>query len=187
MKLRITSGSLRGRVITIPPKLEDFRPTLERYRQAIAESIKLSIVDAHVVDICAGSGAFGFEMLSRGARQVDFVEEHRGRSKHIEHHAELFGAQHSCTVFGTSVATFVQRSRTLYDIIYFDPPYEDSTLAQLTPQLFTLLAPKGILLYEHNRKTPTPEPTHGVVLNRSKAIGAGVVDIYQRPLQTSDV
>jgi 16S rRNA (guanine966-N2)-methyltransferase len=149
MKLRIIAGSLGRRYLTIDKQARgDFRPTQERVRQAIAETIKMSIGDAVVADLCAGSGAFGFEMASRGAETVHFVESDRERARCITKHIELFGIQSMCSVFTADAQRFVATCRQAYDIIFFDPPYDNSGLAALAGWLPGLLSEKGILIYE---------------------------------------
>jgi 16S rRNA (guanine966-N2)-methyltransferase len=151
MKLRIVSGSLGGRYITLGKKTpQDFRPTQERVRQAVAETIKNRIPEAVVLDLCAGSGAFGFEMASRGAKEVHFIESDSERCRSITHHASLFGIEDTCTVIRTDARKFVSSCSRAYDIVFYDPPYEDAMLAQLAGKLPALLSECGILIYERD-------------------------------------
>ncbi|MBD3314775.1 MAG: methyltransferase [Chitinivibrionales bacterium] len=151
MKLRIVGGSLKRRVMEVKGGLDDFRPTLERTREALAESLKTRIFGASVVDLCAGSGIFGFEMLSRGAAYVHFVEDHRGRAAAIKSISRRFGVEQQCRVIVSDVDKFLQRTQDLYDIIYFDPPYDVEGLAALLPEVVTHLSDGGICLYEHRK------------------------------------
>ncbi|MBN2188552.1 MAG: RsmD family RNA methyltransferase, partial [Chitinispirillaceae bacterium] len=77
MRLRIIAGVLRGRILQCPGRQLAFRPTLERTRTAMADMLQPRIGGSITADLCAGSGAFGFEMLSRGAARVDFIENDR--------------------------------------------------------------------------------------------------------------
>jgi 16S rRNA (guanine966-N2)-methyltransferase len=69
--LRITTGSLRGRKIPLPP---DTRPTSERARQAFFNILGERIEGASFLDLFAGSGAFAFEALSRGASRASAID-----------------------------------------------------------------------------------------------------------------
>src|SRR5205823_3983723 len=71
--LRIIAGSLKGRRLLAPRGL-DTRPLPDRVKQALFDWLGQRLDGLHVVDCCAGSGAFGFEALSRGAARVDAIE-----------------------------------------------------------------------------------------------------------------
>jgi 16S rRNA (guanine966-N2)-methyltransferase len=181
MRLRITSGELRGRIITLSGALERFRPTLERHRQAIANSLAPRIGGAAVADLCAGSGAFGLEMLSRGAGHADFVEHDRRRAEAIRQHAERFGVSADCRVFGEDIRRFAVRPGVRYDILYYDPPYEDDELAAFVPSLFSIIADGGVLVYERaaaGRAAFAP-PAGRVHLKETRSYGIAAMDVYE--------
>ena len=148
MKLRIISGGLKGRFITLPDKKVRFRPTQERVRQALAESLKEKIPEAIMADLCAGSGAFGFECLSRGAREAHFVERDRISAQNISDCIERFGLGRRAGVFVRDVRQYIMTCTTIYDIIFYDPPYGDETLAGLLPDILKLLSSGGTLVHE---------------------------------------
>jgi 16S rRNA (guanine966-N2)-methyltransferase len=148
MKLRIIAGTLRGRTITLSDKSARFRPTKDRVRQSLAETIKQRLPGARVADLCAGSGAFGIECLSRGAARAQFIEHDRVLAESISTHIKRFGLTSRSGVFTTDVKRFVTICKDLFDIIFFDPPYADGGLAELVPGILGLLAPEGLLLHE---------------------------------------
>ena len=73
--MRIVSGIAKGRKL-LTPSLQDVRPSKDRVREAIFNSLTSFglIEDRHFIDLFAGSGALGLEALSRGARKVTFVD-----------------------------------------------------------------------------------------------------------------
>ncbi|MDR2578200.1 MAG: RsmD family RNA methyltransferase [Chitinispirillales bacterium] len=150
MKLRIISGELKGRRITIPDNTA-CRPTLERVRESVAEIVKKKVRGATAADLCAGSGAFGFEMLSRGAGQVDFVEADKIRSIRIADVARDLGLGGRAKIVRDDVRKFISGRVDLYDIVYYDPPYDNADLRELIPQLLPLLKTGGLLIYERRR------------------------------------
>jgi 16S rRNA (guanine966-N2)-methyltransferase len=103
-------------------------------------------------DLCAGSGAFGFEMLSRGAATMDFIEENRARCSLIRGNAAAFGVLDRCRFIAADAAAFVRSCSERYDILFFDPPYDEKTLPALVPFLVRLLTPRGRLVYQRRRK-----------------------------------
>jgi 16S rRNA (guanine966-N2)-methyltransferase len=153
MKLRIVSGTLRGRVIRCGEKNPAFRPTLERTRQSIADMLSPDLPGSRAADLCAGSGVFGFEMLSRGAAAVDFIEQDRALISLIREHAARFGVLDRCRFIVQDAAQFIQSCDGRYDIIFFDPPYDDRAMPALVPALGRLLTPRGVLLFQRRRKS----------------------------------
>ncbi|HMD67463.1 MAG TPA: RsmD family RNA methyltransferase [Chitinivibrionales bacterium] len=156
MKLRIVAGALGRRVITVDKRAQGFRPTQERIRQAVAETLKPRISGARAADVCAGSGAMGIELLSRGAAQVDFIENDCGRAAVILKQCEVFGIAPQCRVVTQDIRRFLDTydkrgGNGPYDIIFYDPPYGDPALAALVPALAGLLAPEGVLVYERDK------------------------------------
>ncbi len=180
MKLRIISGLLKGRYITLPDS-KDFRPTLERTRESIAEIIKLQIPEKRVADICAGSGAMGFELLSRGASKVDFIERDRNRAELIKRNAQAFGVANDCQVINRDVRSFLKNNKDTYDIIYYDPPYDNEELKNEISPLLEKLNDDGIMLYELRKIRKIKEndlQQHKTMLYDSRTFGDTVVEFY---------
>ncbi|MBN1577139.1 MAG: RsmD family RNA methyltransferase [Chitinispirillaceae bacterium] len=150
MKLRVVSGVLKGRVLTIPQRHGVFRPTRERVRESVADILASRIAGATVADVCAGSGSVGFEMISRGAARAVFVENDRIRGTLIRKHAERFGVIDLCRIVMRKVAAFIDGCSDRFDIIYYDPPYDNERMAEALPSLLELLAERGILVYERS-------------------------------------
>ncbi len=181
MKLRIISGELKGRFLSVPGS-SSFRPTLERTRESVAEILKTVLPGAVAADICAGSGAFGFEMISRGALKVDFIEQDRTRASLIRRNAEALGVEDRVRVITSDARTFVRESRERYDVVFYDPPYDDGNLQELLPSLMNLLRENGILVYERKRgqreKTP-PSPGDKPKLYDARLYGESAVEFYR--------
>jgi 16S rRNA (guanine966-N2)-methyltransferase len=178
MKLRIISGKLKGRYITLSDKCVRFRPTQEIVRQAVAEIIKNDIRNATAADICAGSGAFGFELISRSAGTVHFIEQDRVLAQKISDQAEKFAVNSQCRIIREDVCGFVQRKTFTYNIIFYDPPYENESLKLAVPQLLKLLSLHGVLIYEHaagDAAVNAPD-----FLMEPRQYGKTVVDFFRR-------
>jgi len=164
MKLRVVAGSLKGRILAIPSRDQGFRPSRERVREAVAAILAPRIYGARVADICAGSGIFGFEMISRGARGAVFVENDRFRGAVIGKHAQRFGVADSCRIVVRDAVAFVDKCSDPFDIVYYDPPYDDVRMAKAVPLLLRLLAEGGVLAYERRsvKKRQRPESLFGM-------------------------
>jgi len=121
--MRIVAGQWRGRVIEAPPG-QSTRPTADRVREtlfSILASRLGSFEDLHVADLFAGSGALGFEALSRGAAHATFVESDAKAAAVIRRNAEKLGATDRVQLLGGS-ALALPRSEP-FDLVFGDPPY----------------------------------------------------------------
>ena len=122
--MRIIAGAWRGRAIEAPPG-RDTRPTADRVRETLFSMLASrlgSFEELRVADLFAGSGALGFEALSRGAGSVTFVENDARAAGVIRRNAEKLGATERMRVIGAS-ALALPRSEG-FDLLFVDPPYE---------------------------------------------------------------
>jgi len=125
MRLRITSGYLKGRYINVP-KSELVRPTTERVRETIFNILnnRMSFKGIKVLDMYAGSGALGFECLSRGAEEVHFVEKNSIIYRTLEDNIKLMQAEKNCKIFKMPAIKFSTLKQNVeYDLILADPPF----------------------------------------------------------------
>jgi 16S rRNA (guanine966-N2)-methyltransferase len=130
-RIRIIAGCHKGRAIKVAAG-EATRPTTERVREAWASTITSLLpngfVGARVLDAFAGSGALGFEALSRGAAQVTFCERDRKAYETLRANQDMLDAErHATTVFSVDVfsprALKLLRQAGPYDLVFLDPPY----------------------------------------------------------------
>ena len=122
--MRVVAGSARGRRLRAPSGTTT-RPTSDRVREAVFASLtSLGAVEgARVADLFAGSGAMGIESLSRGAREVVFVETDRDAVAAIEANLAATGFDRATTeVVRVDAIRWAQRS-TPVDLAIIDPPY----------------------------------------------------------------
>lgn len=123
--MRIVAGSARGRRIETPDGTST-RPTSERVRESIFNALFSldAIEDARVLDLFAGSGALGLEALSRGAAHVTFVEADRRAAGVITDNVETFGFDDQASVVAADALGWLARTRTAFDLVVCDPPYD---------------------------------------------------------------
>ncbi len=184
MKLRIVSGDLGGRFLPVPKPASGFRPTAERTRESVANKIRSRIPGARVADLCAGSGAFGFEMLSSGAQDVDFVEKNRLRAGLIEKLGNGLGVAERMCVYREDVRRFAQRSSGPYDIIYFDPPYDAEHLQRVVEDLGSILSNSGVVIYE--RRSGVSRPWGMISPTEMREYGGTVVEFFEKERFTEE-
>jgi len=121
--LRIIAGEFKGRRLKAPAG-RAVRPTADRVREAWFSILQQSIPGARVLDLFAGSGALGFEALSRGAVAVDFVETHRASLTALQANAEALKVEDRVRIHRMDAMRFAERLQPAqYDVAFADPPY----------------------------------------------------------------
>lgn len=129
--LRIIAGEFKGRRLKTPAG-RSVRPTADRVKEAWFSIVQQSIPDARVLDLFAGSGALGFEALSRGAVAVDFVENHGASLAAIRDNAATLNVGARVTIHRSDAMRFAERLQPgAYDVAFADPPYATDAAARL--------------------------------------------------------
>ncbi len=156
--MRIVAGKYRGKKLWAPIG-KDVRPTSERAREALFSILYSKIGGNYsamnIADIYAGTGAFGFEALSRGFKSVTFVDID---TTAVRKNAKLFPAETDKIKIITANAAKLPPPQQKFDLIFMDAPYAlgltEKTLAQILQQKW--LAEGGICIVE-TRKDETTE------------------------------
>ena len=177
--MRIIAGSRKGHRIAAPKGLST-RPTGDRVREA-AFSLVGPVDGASVLDVFAGSGAYGLEALSRGAERATFVEADAEAARAIERNLEklrLTGARVVRQDARTALAAESAARRT-YDLVLVDPPYDEWQLLEgaLAPYLGNVLAPDGLLVVETAARIEPALPLHE---RTSRRYGSARLTLYER-------
>jgi len=145
--LRIIAGEFKGRRIKTPTG--KVRPTSDRVREAWFSILQQSLPAARVLDLFAGSGALGFEALSRGAVSVDFVETHKASLAVIHDNTATLEVSDHVTVHRMDAMRFAERLQPgAYDVAFADPPYAGDQAALLVA-LFRLTPFAKVFAIEH--------------------------------------
>lgn len=175
MSLHILGGKFRSHPLKAP-KHARTRPTTSLVRAAVFNICQELVEGARMLDLFAGSGAMGFEALSRGAASVTFVESDREALKCIRENGERLGVSGQIEVLPMPVERAIAKLVGPYELIYVDPPYGMSTEIS-----FELLAPQGVLFLEEqfspNRKAPTYT---GLSLIESRRYGITLLHQYSK-------
>ena len=174
--IRIIAGELRGRRLAVGPGV---RPTTERAREALFSILGDEIRGARVLDAAAGSGALGFEALSRGAREAVFVEANGRVGRLLVSNLERTGLEARARVVVRPVSTWLVSERPGgFDVVFFDPPWADPVLAELDG-LWSALVPGGTLVVERGSPwEPWPSPPVEPAVRR---YGTTSLFLYRRP------
>ena len=130
--MRIIAGRWRGRIIDAPPGRKT-RPTSDRVREAWMSAMQTEIAGSNALDLFAGSGALGLELLSRGARHVTFVERGNPALRTLKANAaKLAVADSELTLVRADAIDYVAELPELaFDLAVADPPYHEGFAAEL--------------------------------------------------------
>lgn len=170
-RLRIIGGTFRSRLIDFDAEA-GVRPTPDRVRQTLFDWLAPVVEGSRVLDLYAGSGALGFEALSRGAREAVFVERGRVQLAAIRAAiAHLGVGTRSRVVDGDAIAfVALEAARgTCFDIVFVDPPYGADLLAPTLEQLPAVLAPGARIYIEWPSGKPPALPPGYAQLREKEA------------------
>ncbi|MDO9588611.1 MAG: 16S rRNA (guanine(966)-N(2))-methyltransferase RsmD [Brevundimonas sp.] len=161
--MRIVAGSLKGRAI-VAPEGQGTRPTSDRARQAVFNVLEHAawaepLDGIRVMDLFAGSGALGFEAISRGAAFALFVETDDEARGAIRENADAYGVMGRTRVHRRSATDLGGRPGSdgeAFDLAFLDPPYRkglgEQTLARLIEGNW--LSPGAIVVFERGSDEP---------------------------------
>ena len=136
--MRVIAGSARRLNLKCLPG-DATRPTLDRYKETLFNTMQSYIPDCRFLDIFAGSGAIGIEALSRGARQCVFIENNRNAIKIINENLEFTHLADRAEVMTADAITGMMQieKKGAFDVIFMDPPYDKGLEEQVLNYLCT--------------------------------------------------
>ena len=154
--MRIISGTYRGLHLA-SLKGGKLRPTSEQLRETLFDVLGPAVEGSAFLDAYAGSGAVGLEALSRGAREVVFIEHHRPAVELIRKNLTSLRIDSGYRLLTCAVLTGFERlaeEGARFDFVFLDPPYDaireyHSALRQLGRS--QMLAPVALVIAEHSR------------------------------------
>ncbi|HCG77738.1 MAG TPA: 16S rRNA (guanine(966)-N(2))-methyltransferase RsmD [Oceanospirillales bacterium] len=155
-QLRIIGGQWRSRRLRFPA-IDGLRPTMDRVRETVFNWLQSDIEGARVLDAFAGSGALGFEALSRGAKEVIFLEKHAKAAFQLKDNLKQLDARNA-QVWAGDALMWLEQNPEPYDLVFLDPPFGKDLLQ---PALNKLTLLPGALVYIEHEASLEPEfPAH---------------------------
>jgi 16S rRNA (guanine966-N2)-methyltransferase len=164
--MRVIAGKFRSRQLRSLQGLA-LRPTSDRLRETLFNILADRIPDSRFVDVFSGTGAVGIEAISRGAREVIFIENHPSAARLIQKNLDSLGIRSGAKVLPVDALRALQRLGSAHkigaptvDLIFLDPPYEASedyrrVLTFLGEAPF--LSDGSLVIVEHRRNFDLPD------------------------------
>ncbi len=137
------------------PDLPGLRPTPDRVRETLFNWLGQWLEGLSCLDLFAGSGALGFEAVSRGARRVVMVEQNSQAMKGLEKARSSLGAGEIELVRGDA-HDYLARSAERFDVVFVDPPFGQNALPAVFERLPRVLAPRARVYVEGPRAMEPP-------------------------------
>jgi 16S rRNA (guanine966-N2)-methyltransferase len=170
--LRIIGGAWRGRRVSFPDS-QGLRPTPDRVRETLFNWLQFSLAGARCLDLFAGSGALGLEALSRGAREVVFVDEASPVAESLREQLLRLDGTARGRVLQTTAARYLGQPAEAFDVIFLDPPFARNALVEPVAliEAGNWINPGGWVYLESERPSGTPLLPEGWDLVKSKSAG----------------
>ncbi|MEZ5436288.1 MAG: 16S rRNA (guanine(966)-N(2))-methyltransferase RsmD [Pseudomonadales bacterium] len=180
-RVRIIGGRWRGRKIAFVDG-EGLRPTGDRIRETLFNWLMPVLPDAHCLDVFAGSGALGFEALSRGAAHCTLLERNAHAVRGLRAAQQLLAADAAQIVLADS-ESWLATTSAVFDMVFIDPPFADTTLSPAA--LVALMEQRKLLaedpwIYVEQPATATLIPPQGFAIFRQQRAGQVCFGLWRR-------
>ncbi len=188
--MRIISGIYKSRKL-IAPKGDSTRPTSDRARESLFNVLN-NLIDfdgISVLDLFAGSGAFAFEAMSRGAESAMLIEQNRKAAEAIKENAVAFEIAAKVQIISKDVYKWLDHPLTPsserrgnYDLVFADPPYDDPKTLDVLPAAIIacgLLTEDNFVIIEHRTGSHIAIPAHAELI-RELSAGEAVFSFLRR-------
>ncbi len=166
--MRIIAGEKRSRKIEAPQG-QDTRPTADRVKEALFSMLQSRLYGARVLDLYAGSGALSLEALSRGAEYAVLVDVSFKAGKVIRQNIESLSYQEKTKFLNMEdmrAISHLEAEGERFDLIFLDPPYRMDTKSTCERLAERLLSDDGMIVCEHDKKTPPETPEKMALYDR---------------------
>lgn len=183
--MRIGAGTAKGRELKGPKDASRIRPTADRVRQTIFNVLGQWFEGQRVLDLYAGTGAFGLESISRGAVHATLVDKDREALELCRLNAQALGFLAQVQILPLPAEKAIAqlgRQSAKFDLIFADPPYAAKVVETLLDQVSppALLHDEGILVIEHDKREPAPEHHAGFTRVDERRFGDTMVSFFRR-------
>ena len=177
--MRIIGGDLKGKKLATP-KGTDIRPSADRLREAVFNILANSLQGATVLDLFAGTGAFGIEALSRGAIYSVFIDNKKKALALLNRNifaCKLNGQSRIIQWDITKNINCIQDHQPPFDVVFMDPPYERGNLAKALLQLHLSrsLNQGARVIVEHSINEALPKDLRCFVFDDRRRYGKTLV------------
>ena len=149
-QLRIIGGEWKRRSLPFA-SIEGLRPTPDRVRETLFNWLMWDIQNAQVLDLCSGSGALGFEALSRGAAKVVMIEPNPIQARFLKENIQLLKAE-NCQLLTLTAQQALKQLNTYFEVVFLDPPYDLELWEELAELADPIITENAFIYVEADRE-----------------------------------
>ena len=180
--MRIIAGEFKSRKIDFP-KTKLTRPMTDRSKETLFNILGSLVTGKHVLDLFAGSGSLGLEALSRGCRDVTFVDQADWASKVIHKNLESLGLGARAQVVESEVIKAMSRFEKRgdrYSLIFVDPPFNQGLVQKTLIKLdqSAIVSPFAQIVVGHAVQEPIVDQFKTLELARTKKLGQAYLSFF---------
>ena len=174
-KVRIIGGKWRSRILRFPDSAS-IRPTPDRVRETLFNWLGQRLDGLACLDLFAGSGALGFEALSRGAARVVMVEASREVARRLAENGRELDAGDLEVVPGDALS-YLARATEAFDVVFVDPPYASDLAARALAALPGRLREGGRVYVEGDAPVAPQPPWRVIREDRAGAVRYALLEL----------
>lgn len=189
--MKISGGHLKGRSVASRKLFskkndeDELRPTSSKVREAVFNILQKEITGSDFLDLYSGTGAIGFEALSRGSERVVFVECNNIRARNIQDNISKIGLNNKAVVYREKTLDFLNKtfkSGEKYDIIFADPPYASDEIMSVMEfiAVHDIVRHEGCLIVEHSSKKDYPDAFGSLRFAKNYRYGDTTLTLYRK-------
>lgn len=176
--IRIISGTHRSRKLPVLD-FEGLRPTGDRVREMLFNWLQMNIAGKKVLDLCAGSGALGFEAASRGAKDVTMVESNHVVAKQLISIERNFNFK-NVSIVNNTAQQFISGNEQLFDVVFIDPPFAEKLWEELTELVVQRVNAGGFVYREVAITAELQQLDKNWQLYRQKVFGQVKIELWKK-------
>ncbi len=175
--MRIISGKFKGKKILEPNDLST-RPLKDLTKESIfniiqhSNKFKINFEDSNILDLFSGTGSFGIECISRGAKFVYFVENYKGILPILKSNLDNLKSSSNYSIIEKDILKNLNLKdlNKKFDIIFLDPPYKEKDLFKILSHIVNdkILKQKGIIILHRHKKQIDSLPDQLKILEEKK-------------------
>ena len=174
--MKIISGKFKGLKLFLPQN-KDTRPLKNIVKEAIfnllnhSNKFSIKLEEKYILDLFSGTGSFGLECLSRGAKHITFVEKNESAINILNQNIKKLKSEKQVLIINQSVYKFIDTSfKEPFSLVFIDPPFKENNIAEIINLLkkSKKLDKKAIFIIHRHKKSKDTFPMNFKILEEKK-------------------